>query len=564
MGTFARFGVVGLVVLVTAVTVLGQTQIRPVSGREAEAIAALLSLRSAPQIAAVSATSTTTGSCTPSQLPDGSTLATQTIQAQKPVYDPVAANAQANVLWPGSLVQLGQLVNSGILSGIPVARTGGTVFLSSLAATVDPATGRGVRVQTIIPQLRAGDVETARIDSLSNPAVVGTAQFTAGFATFSSLDELAFRFNGSASAFGASFAASLNSSEYRENNNEAILFMQPIYTFSVEDFSGTAAFAEGVTAQALSPFTGPSNPMGFISSVTYGRMAVMTFSSSLDKSQVDDLVRASAGFLIGQATAENERKLRQAVTQTTVHLWVYGFPMTSNAILGSADMVSALKAAMADSGPLVLRSALPISYRANYLLNDTPAAINLTTQFPSSARSAAGLVQSVKIHFRMGNDPGDNKDWDTGLGIYLVDRANSVVDALTGLNRGHVRALATVPKGVNGEGSWQSGRDDIEVPLTIQGKLQWLDMNSLTLLIGEDASGADHIRFTPTVIATGPSNTIYRSTLQAFSIPSNQPGFPLFFPGDFGQVTAAVPSPPAPVCSAPGEFLRNSRAASLR
>ena len=208
--------------------------------------------------------------------------------------------------------------------------------------------------------------------------------------------------------------------------------------------------------------------------------------------------------------------------------------------------------------------AFEVFYRVNYLVNDTPAAINLATQFPSSTRSAAALVQSVKVHFKMGNDPGDNKDWDTGLGIYLVNRANSVAGVLTEISAGHVRALATVPKGVNGEGSWQSGRDDIEVPLTIQGQLQWSDMSSLTLLITEDANGADHIGFTPTVIATGPSDTLYRSTLQAFSIPSIQPGFPLFFPGDFGQVTAVVPSPPAPACSAPTDFLRNSRAASSR
>jgi hypothetical protein len=561
----ALFYVGSALFLLAAITAIGHTQTQRVSGQDAEAIANLL--RTTPRIGVATASATPAGNCRSSNLSDGSKLVTQTVDAKKPVYDPIAANSQSSVLWPGALVQVGKLEESGIINGIPVPRTGGTVYVNSLAATIDPATGHGVVVKADIPQLSGSAVETERINLLGNPNVVGTGQFTAGFASFSSLDELAFRFNGSASAFGSSFQVQLRSAEYQQTNNEAILFYQPIYTYTIDDFSGPAAFASGVTVNALAPYTGPTNPIGYISSVTYGRMAVMTFSSSIGKSELDTLVRASAGFLVGQASAENERQIRRAVTQTTVHLWIYGFPLTVDAINNAPDKVAALKAAMADSGPLVLRSAQPILYRVNYLFDDTAAAINLSTRFDSSTRSGPPLVDSIKVHFTMGSESGDNKDWDTALGIYLLDRVNGVREALSSLSSPstHLRALASVPKGVNGEGSWQSGRDDIEVPLTIQGTLKWSELNNLSVLIVENSNGADHIGFTPTVIATGPGDTIYRSRLQAFSIPSGSvPGFPVLFPGDFGQVTTAPPTLPTPTCDAPANFLRNSRTASVR
>jgi hypothetical protein len=543
------------------------SQIRPVSGRQAEEITNLL--RSAQTVAQVEAGSSVIGQCTESTVADGARVASQRIQASKAVYDPIAANSSASVLWPGSLVQLGPLVSRGELSGIPVARTGGTVFLSAIAATIDSATGRPVRVDAPITEFKAAAVETARIERLGNPQVIGTAQFTAGFATFNSLEELAFKLNGSVSAFGASFQAQLSSSRYRENNNEAILLYQPIYTYATEDLPGAAAFAEGVTAQSLAPYTDASNPIGYISSVTYGRMAVMTFSSTIDRQSLDELVKGSAGFLVGNVSVESERKLREAIRRTEVHLWVYGFPMASDSILGAADVPAALKTAMADAGPMVIRSALPLFYRVQKLYDNKGAAVNLVTEYPSSTRSGAPLVDSVKVHFRMGSDGGDNKDWNTGLSIYLLNRASNAVEALRVLQAAGsnaLRALGVVPKGVNGEGSWQSGRDDIEVPLVIHGELKWSELNALSLLILEDASGSDHIGFTPTVIATGPGGTIYRSTPGAFSMPSGaiQVAGMNVFPGDFGQVSTVPPALPAPRCEAPENALANARAASRR
>jgi hypothetical protein len=453
-------------------------------------------------------------------------------------------------------------MDTGILSGIPVARTGGKVFLKSLAATVDQ-TGRPVTIDADITQFGAAAVEAARISLLSNPAVVGTGQFSSGFASFNSLNELAFKFNGSASAFGASFATQLNSDEYHQQNNEAILFYQPIYTYATEDLPRASAFADGVTSQMLSPYTSRSNPIGYISSVSYGRMAVMTFSSSLDKAELDTLVRASAGFLLGgRADAETERRVRRAVTQTNIRIWVYGFAITNNDINSSADKIAALKAAMGESGPMVLRSALPLFYRVNYLFNNQAVAIKLSTQFSTSTRTGPPLVEKVKVRFRMGNDPGDNKDWNTALNIYLLDRMNSISEYLPG----HIRANTSVPRGVNGEGSWQSGRE-FEVELSIVGKLEWSKLNTMTLLVTEEADGADHIAFTPTVIAEGPSGANYRSTLQGFSIPSsNVPGwnYSVPFPGMFGQVTTAVPLLPAPSCESPQNLLRSVRTASSR
>lgn len=545
-----------LLILLVVTRVVGQAQVRPVSGEQADQIANLL--QSGGQFAPV-VVSSTAGACNTSQLPDGSILATQPLSVSKPVYDPIAASANPAVLWPGSLVQLSSVVNSGILAGIPVTRTGGKVFLTSLAATIDPATGRAVKVDADIPQFGAAAVERVRLELLSNPALVGTAQFSTGFASFNSLDELAFKFNGKVSAFGSSFELQLNSAEYRENNNEAILFYQPIYTYTTEDIRGAAAFADGVTREILEPFTNVSNPMGYISSVTYGRLAILTFSSSLAKSHVNALARASSGFLIGRFDAETERMARQAINKSNTHLWVYGFPMDSQAINNSRDRAEALRAAMADSGPMVLRSALPIFYRVNYLHSNEPAAINLSTQFSSSIRSGPPLVDKIKIRFAMGNDPEDNKDWDTSLDIYLVDRVNSRDDILSDRVRLSAHAQASVAKGQDGEGSWQSGRNDIEVPLTLVDKIEWSALNNLSLVFVIRSDGNDHVAFTPTVIAESSSGTTSRSTLSRVVLNARLARFDL----QVDQVTG-LSALPTLTCGSAQDALRSGRNASSR
>jgi hypothetical protein len=396
-------------------------------------------------------------------------------------FDEMAGfNPNAGVLWPGALVQGGSL-RTGNLAPIPVAQAAETVVISNVSPT---AGTQNVRYAEFVDHPTYGSAEAAR-QKLVAQALAPNAKFSYSASQFYSVDDAMLRVGASASYLGASIKAQLESESYKSKTNLIAKFTQEYYTVAGEPRSVTNFFAKGTAPESLKRFSDPvTNPITYVQSVTYGRMALLVISSEYSYDRLKKAVDAAYNSMSGGASGSYTNELQSIVENSEMKLIVFGGDAGAALQVVAADAAHALPAFQAwitnNGKPLEIKTGVPISYRISYLKDSQIARLSFVTDYQRVEISPLPQLVDWKISFNTAND---NKDDDTMLSV-SIDGPNGPV------------------------AHWdQNGRDEFgngstkDINMTRDGILLVRDLGKANLHFHIETNGDDHWDFSFTIQA---------------------------------------------------------------
>ena len=341
------------------------------------------------------------------------------------------------VLWPGALIQ-GATLASGVLGDLGLPRNPITVFVEGAWAS-DPIAesmrmaptemspnrvtyfgerlprSRSIlasRASSVIAKPDAAKVEEARV------AMVGGLTGIPAIFDFSdrqvwSVEQALFTANASASWPSGSLKASLSSESYKSHTNIVVTLTQRYYTYGLSQrFDPPAsAFASGVSLKDVQRSSDTiSNPLTFVRSVTYGKMAILTVSSSESYDRLRASLQASLSATFGSGSTDINQQQYKAFKESTTKLWVNGGPFPSDtAVVLTGQKIDELRKFLGVGGDTDLLTGVPISFRIDYLNTGMPAKLGLTTEYERVDRALAPQLLEPSIGFAIGNDDKKRK-----------------------------------------------------------------------------------------------------------------------------------------------------------
>ncbi|HEY7330543.1 MAG TPA: thiol-activated cytolysin family protein [Gemmataceae bacterium] len=341
---------------------------------------------------------------------DGVTVQTTPFETTLTLDELAGFNPNHGVLWPGSLIQGGTL-RRGTLAAVPVPHARQTVVIGSVAEGSDPAP-----ISKVIDNPSLATVEQARQDILRG-GFLPAPKFSFTMQQVYSLEHALLQIGARASWMSGNIAASLNSEQYSSQTNIMVKFTQEYYSYSVEPpAQPTAFFREGVKVKDLEPYANQEdNPITYIQTVTYGRMALLMISSkeSYDKLSLD--VKGSIGYVGGSAEASATEAKERLIKESDMKLIVFGGKPDSALEIVTGDPLERFKAFVAEKvTPETIRFGLPISFRLNYLRDNRVAGLSFTTAFSRVDRTGVPRLTNWSITFYTQDE---DKDKDTHLSV---------------------------------------------------------------------------------------------------------------------------------------------------
>lgn len=294
------------------------------------------------------------------------------------MYDPLAS-----VLWPGNLVQ-GNSIASGVPNSIPISqRSPGNITLAILsgdASSVEQEIFRTVE-----------DFQFSSVNQAMNEILAGYEGGTPAKYSFSMqkvYSQSQFEFGLDVGYTGPSFNMSaqfgINWSE--EKSRMVVKLSQKFFTMVFDDPEGASGvFPNDFESSRLTPYTGPGNPITYISSVTYGRIYYLLFESSASVLELEAALQAGYDGGVASGDLEAETAFNDVMQQTTVHAWQIGGDPEAG--LNAADPSSfsdwsSVKSFLTDGANFSSQNVgEPISYTIKYLKDATLVRMNNTMEY---------------------------------------------------------------------------------------------------------------------------------------------------------------------------------------
>jgi thiol-activated cytolysin len=296
----------------------------------------------------------------------------------------VALNPNASVLWPGSLVQGASLPN-GIPAAIPLARAPITITATTGGRTMGSRTIENPSLATI------GQAMNEILDGYTGSTA---AKLSYSHHVGRSFEQGMLRLGVAAEWATGEVESSLRIDASSERNTLYVKYAQEYYTVSTNGLRPDTAFGAGVGLEDVKPYASNTNLPSYISSVTYGRMLLMKMSSTeshLDMAlAVDAAVNSSTNVNI-DLEAEYERIL----SNSTFSIVVLG-----GSAQDGVEVVTSRGDLLTDylrQGANFSRDSIgwPISYRIDYLRDNTPARVGFGTEY--TVRECNPVFQQIEV-----------------------------------------------------------------------------------------------------------------------------------------------------------------------
>jgi hypothetical protein len=286
-------------------------------------------------------------------------------------------NPGVEVLWVGSLLQgdgyvggIGSLAELPIRQRAPITVTidilteGNTQIVSDpTVATVNQAIGKLI-----------SDADAAGHQAGSN--IFYTAE------TAHSLVQSLLKVGASANYVGASIKSSLSAGMSHERRTVTAYYIQRMFTVSMVlpqhpgDVFSNAFTQEMLDDEVADGRMGPDNPPVYVSSVTYGRILMFSFSSEASIAKINATLSALYNGGAYGGGAELEADLQAVMEQASIQVVTVG---------GDADQALALiqgnnlGSYFSEDAPLT--TARPISYTVRNLGDNSIATVSETTSY---------------------------------------------------------------------------------------------------------------------------------------------------------------------------------------
>lgn len=325
--------------------------------------------------------------------------ATQKISIQQDPQEFVTLNPDADVIFPGSLVQGGTL-DSGTPEPIPVRRGGGTIVLSLV-------NGTNAAYQQQVDEATQGNITDAQnhlLAGISNTAI--PAKFSYDYGMYDSADKFAADISVKASWIGgSSLSSAVDFSQDHHYTRAVLRLSQEYFTTTFQTPTSTGAFfAPDLQGSELAPYVGPNNPAGYISEVTYGRQFYLVFESTASTTDLKTAVDAVYSGAIADVNAQMSTDLLHTQQQTTVKAYAIGGASDTALAVALAASNQADTNGLFQSLSAYLRSGgtfspanpgLPVSYTVRDVVHRNIVKVNLGDEY--DVLKCSPLVSAARV-----------------------------------------------------------------------------------------------------------------------------------------------------------------------
>ncbi len=325
----------------------------------------------------------------------------------------VALNPNADVLWPGSLVQ-GKSMGGGILDPIPVKRAPGTITM-----TLASGGGGPFFKKMESPSLSAAiQAQNEILDSYTGAT---PAKFSYSFQSIYSSEQLAVAVDANVEGTNWAASAALSVDKKDEKSRFLVQFSQEYFTMAFDPPEGAAGvFAPGVTSKDLEPYAAAGNPPVYVASVTYGRIFYILFESSASQLDLEVAVKGSYSGPSINASGSASAAWQKIINESTVKAYGLGgnAEMAIGAVTGASQFEKIAtfltKGANFDKN----NPGVPISYTIRHLTDSSQVRLALTTEYTAKnctplTKGCDGVEGSGKVVDKCGVCGGDGTTCDS-------------------------------------------------------------------------------------------------------------------------------------------------------
>lgn len=288
----------------------------------------------------------------------------------------VALNPNADVLWPGSLVQ-GKSMAGGILDPIPVKRAPGTITLTL-------ASGGGGPFFKKMDAASLSAAVQAQNEILDAYTGATPAKFSYSFESIYSSEQLSVAVDANVEGTNWSASAALSVDKTDERNRFLIQFSQEYFTMAFDPPQGAAGvFDPSVTADDLRPYAAAGNPPVYVASVTYGRIFYILFESKASALEIAAAVKGSYSGPSISASGSVNASWKKTINEATVKAFGLGgnAEMAINAVTGQDQFEKIQKFLTTGANFDKQNPGVPISYTIRHLTDATQVKLALTTEY---------------------------------------------------------------------------------------------------------------------------------------------------------------------------------------
>lgn len=325
----------------------------------------------------------------------------------------VTLNPDVEALWVGSLLQGdGYVGGIGSLQELPIRQR------APLTVAVDLLTGDNTQTVTDPDQASVNQAIGELIQAAHDAGHTAGSDIYFTKETTHSLDQASIKMGISASYMGATIKSSLEASMSSEMRTVTAYFVQNMFTASMvlpqtpnEVFSD--AFDEDRLAEQVDRGRmGPDNLPVYVSSITYGRILIFTFSSTAMENEITATLNAvyNGGQFGGELAAEYQEILEHAEISVV-------------AVGGDAEhalgLIRTNNLSEFFDSDAAITSAKPISYTVRNLAENTIARVSETTEYSLREYVPAELVVTGAVYrIRTYRVRGEDFPYMDGYPIY--------------------------------------------------------------------------------------------------------------------------------------------------
>jgi thiol-activated cytolysin len=340
----------------------------------------------------------------------------------------VAYAANSDSLWPGAIVA-GDSVYSGLFSQIGFERRPLTISVSleNLAGAKS-----AVLAQPTLASYREA------VAGILDSEIIGAtpANIYSEIEQVHSEEQLALALGANVAWLGsaASIKASFDFQQQQTRSRYLVKYTQSYYTVDLDAPARPAEFFdESVTLDDVRMRVSDANPPLYVGSVTYGRMVVFTFESEYSSEEMNAALEfAYSGGV--DVSGNVSVTYKDIISSSKITAFILGG--SGGEAARTIDSYEALIDFIKAGGNYSRESpGAPIAYKLNYLEDNSPGRLSLTTDY--DVKECERVSQKVKVtlkHVRVESAGGDSggdlelfgRIWVQGTtGATLLDKTTS-------------------------------------------------------------------------------------------------------------------------------------------
>ena len=298
--------------------------------------------------------------------------------------DVVTFGGGADILWPGALIQ-----GSTYVGGIGTMQELAIRQRSPLTISIDLLREDNTRTVADPTLATVGSAVGELIDAAHNAGHRAGSDYYLTRTEAYTMDQLALGLNLSARYLGVSVRNQLSYDTSTETRTVAAYFKQRMFAVNmVQPQTPEAVFSDAFTRERLQEQidlgrVGPGNLPVYVSQVIYGRLLVVTMTSTRSATEMKNALQASYAAVEAGVTMDDTSIFAEST-------------LTVAAIGGNTSGLSALVAegrlAEYFSGETALTEAKPIAYVLRNLADNTIASVAETTEYVERTCSAVEVT----------------------------------------------------------------------------------------------------------------------------------------------------------------------------